>query len=123
MSDNAHEHQTITLDGYEVTLHPAFSSRCSIRTGDTPEREIYRQQEKHVLPNGASHPQRHVVRLKGGAHNRDLELVIKDPKHHVARIIVELHAEGHRPGTGTAEEPVETMTVDNFASTCPPDCD
>lgn len=124
MSDNIHEHATVTKDGYEITIHPAFSSRCSIRgTGDgAEEKELYRQQGKHVFKNGATHPKKHVVKIRGGQHNRDLELEIKDPKHQVARITVEFYAEGHEPGGAVQDEPVEMLTVDNFSNTCPPDC-
>lgn len=126
MSDNAHEHVTVTKDGYEVTVHPAFSSRCTVKSaGADNETELYRQNEKHVFKNGATHPKRHVICIKGGAHGRDLELVVKDPKHHVARITVELYADGYEPGWGEARlsEPVETFTADNHAGTCPPDCE
>lgn len=127
MSDNAHEHKTVTRDGYEVTLHPAFSSRCSIRGvgNGAEERELYRQQGKHVLKNGQSHPKKHVFKIRGGPHNRDLELEIKDPKHHVARITVEFYEDGHEPGWGSARtsQPIEVVTYDNNGTTCPPDCD
>lgn len=126
MSDNSHEHKTVTKDGYEVTFHPAFSSRCAIRSnGSDAETELYKQQGKHVFQNGATHPKRHVVKVKGGKHNRDLELEIKDPKHHIARITVEFYADGHEPGWGDARvsEPVEMFTMDNNSGTCPPDCD
>ncbi|HEV2149963.1 MAG TPA: hypothetical protein VGR37_21375 [Longimicrobiaceae bacterium] len=123
MQDNVPEHVNVKKDGYEVTLHPAFSSRCAIRSVDGAETELYKQKERHHL-NGKGHPKKHTFRLKGGQHNRDLELEIKDPKYQVARIIVEFYAEGHEPGWGSArpEEPVEIMTFDNSVMTCPPYC-
>lgn len=126
MNDNSHEHSTVTKDGYEITFHPAFSSRCAVQSnGSDQATELYKQQGKHVFKNGATHPKRHVLKVKGGQHNRDLELEIKDPKHHVARIIVEFYAEGHEPGWGDARlsQPVEIVTFDNNTTTCPPDCD
>ena len=124
MSDNAHEHVTVTKDGYEITVHPAFSSRCAVRSADADaETELYRQEGKHKFENGQKHPKRHVIRIKGGAHGRDLELEVKDPKHHVARITVELYAEGHEPGWGERDAAVESFTVDNMTKTCPPDCE
>jgi hypothetical protein len=126
MADNNHEHKTVTKDGYEVTFHPAFSSRCAVRSnGSDAETELYKQEGKHFFKNGATHPKRHVFRIKGGKHNRDLELEIKDPKHHVARIIVEFYEDGHEPGYGDARmsEPVEVVTFDNSVMTCPPYCD
>lgn len=126
MSENDREHTTVTKDGYEVTFHPAFSSRCAIREHgtDAAETELYRQKGKHVFKNGQSHPKKHVVRIKGGKHNRDLQLEIRDPKHQVARIIVEFYADGHEPGYGDARlaEPVEMFTLDNNSTTCPPNC-
>jgi hypothetical protein len=125
MQDNVPDHVTVKKDDYEITLHPAFSSRCAIRgtAGDGTETELYKQQGKHHL-NGKGHPKKHTFRIKGGQHNRDLELEIKDPKHQVARITVEFYAEGHEPGWGSVrpEEPVEIMTFDNNGTTCPPDC-
>lgn len=126
MNDNSHEHKTVTKDGYEVTFHPAFSSRCAIQSnGSDQATELYKQQGKHVFKNGASHPKKHVLKIKGGQHNRDLELEVKDPKHHVARITVEFYAEGHEPGWGDARlsQAVEIVTFDNNSGTCPPDCD
>lgn len=126
MSDNHHEHKTVTKDGYEVTFHPAFSSRCAHKAqGSETETEIYKQQGTHVFKAGQSHPKKHVFKIKGGQHNRDLELEINDPKHQVARITVEFYAEGHEPGWGEARlsEPVEMFTLDNSVMTCPPYCD
>lgn len=126
MNDNSHEHKTVAKDGYEITFHPAFSSRCAVQSnGSGQETELYKQQGKHVFQNGASHPKKHVFKIKGGQHNRDLELEIRDPKHHVARITVEFYADGHEPGWGDARlsQPVEVVTFDNNTTTCPPDCD
>ena len=114
MNDNSHEHKTVTKDGYEVTFHPAFSSRCAIQSnGSDQATELYKQQGKHVF------------KIKGGEHKRDLELEIRDPKHHVARITEEFYADGHEPGWGDARlsQPVEIVTFDNNTTTCPPDCD
>ncbi|HEX2190846.1 MAG TPA: hypothetical protein VHG51_18205 [Longimicrobiaceae bacterium] len=125
MSDNSHEHKTVAKDGYEVTFHPAFASRCVVRgNGEGAEpKELYKLEGKHVFKNGAKHPKRHTIRLKGGEHNRDLELVINDPKHHVARIVVEMYPEDHEPGWGASTLSVETFESENGVATCPPDCD
>jgi hypothetical protein len=124
MSDNNHEHKTVTKDGYEVTFHPAFASRCAIRThGESAEeRELYKLKGKHVFKNGATHPKRHVIKLKGGENNRDIELVINDPKHHVARIVVEMYPEDYEPGWGADTMAVETFESENGVGTCPPVC-
>ncbi|HEX2095233.1 MAG TPA: hypothetical protein VHG28_22745 [Longimicrobiaceae bacterium] len=124
MSNNAHEHVTVSKDGYEVTFHPAFSSRCVVRSNSEngSETELYRQQEKHLFKNGEKHPKQHTIRIRGGQHNRDLELVVNDPKHQIARITVELYADGHEPGWGSDDEMVETFVVDNNSVSCPPNC-
>jgi hypothetical protein len=124
MADNNHEHKTVTKDGYEVTFHPAFASRCAIKThGESAEeRELYKLEGKHVFKNGATHPKKHVIKLKGGDHNRDIELVISDPKHHVARVVVEMYPEGYEPGWGATTMAVETFESENGVGTCPPDC-
>lgn len=123
MQDNVPDHVNVNKDGYEITFHPAFSSRTTIRSvaGDGAETELYKQQGTHHL-HGKPYPQRHVLRLKGGQHNRDLELEIKDPKHHIARITVEFYADGHKPGTGVQEDSVETLEFENNGKTCPPYC-
>lgn len=124
MSDNAHEHTTVSRNGYEVTFHPAFSSRCAIRGQEGEEEvELYRQEGVHHLPEGQTRPPvRHEIRLRGGEHGRDIALSVHDPNHHVARIVVELYPAGHVPGAGTADATVETLTVDNDGRTCPPIC-
>lgn len=125
MSDNAHEHTTVSKNGYEVTFHPAFSSRCSVRShGEGGEEvELYRQEGVHHLPQGQTGPPvRHEIRLRGGELGRDLALSVHDPNHHVARIIVELYGDGHEAGAGAGDTPVETLTVDNDGRTCPPIC-
>jgi len=124
MSDNTPGHTTVKKDGYEITFHPAFSSRCTIKGSgaDGSETELYKQKDKHVFKNGEKHPKKHVFKIKGGKHGRDLEMEIKDPRHHVARIIVEFYADGHEPGSTMKAESVEVVEVDNFSKTCPPDC-
>jgi hypothetical protein len=125
MADNHNEHKTVTKDGYEVTFHPAFASRCSVKTHgkNEEERELYKLEGKHVFKNGAKHPKKHVIKLKGGEHHRDIELVINDPKHHVARVVVEMYPEGFEPGWGGNTRAVETFESVNGVGTCPPDCD
>ncbi len=126
MSDNIREHKTVTKDGYEITFHPAFASRCSVTNHDVRagEKELYKQKEKHVFKKGEKHPKKHTIKLKGGKHNRDFELVVSDPKHHVARITIEFYSDGHEPGWGLdrMSAPIETLAFDNNSGTCPPNC-
>lgn len=124
MSDNQKEHKTVAKDGYEITFHPAFASRCAIKKHgeNEEERELYKLEGKHVFKNGAKHPKSHVIKLKGGEHKRDIELVINDPKHHVARVVVEMYPEGYEPGWGNNTMAVETFESVNGVGTCPPVC-
>lgn len=114
------EHVTASASGYQVQVHPAFSSGISVRTAGG-QTQLFRQQATYHLPAGATAaPAQHVVRLQGGAFDRDVGLVVNDPKHQIARITVEMYGPDHRPGQGGPT--VETFVVENRAVTCPPDC-
>jgi hypothetical protein len=114
------EHVTTSAAGYRVQVHPAFSSGISVRT-DAGRTQLFRQQATYTLPAGqTAAPAQHVVRLQGGAFDRDLGLVVNDPKHQIARITVEMYGPDHKPGQ--AGSTVETFVVENRAVTCPPDC-
>lgn len=117
------DHTTVDKDGYQITFHPAFASRCAVQRVGGPEVELYRQQGVHQHPAGQTHPTAHVVQLRGGSDGRELTLRIEDPRSHIARIVVELYAQGHEPGWGTPEESVETLTITNNTVECPPNCD
>lgn len=119
------QHTTVTKDGYEVTFHPAFSSRCSVQSHQegAGEVELYKQQGVHHLPKGQTKPPaRHEIVFKGGAHGRDISLSVHDPKYHIAKITVELYADGHQPGAATGDASIESFSVDNDSSCCPPIC-
>lgn len=117
------DHQTISKDGYQVTIHPAFASRCSVTPTGQAEKELFRQTETYHLPAGKGHPERHTVRIGGGPHQRSVELTIHDPQHHVARIIVEMYKHPRDPmSKEPAGEPTETFSVENQSDTCPPNC-
>lgn len=125
MPDNAHEHTTVTRDNYQITFHPGFSSRSTVKNNSTgTETELYRQEGVYNLPAGQTKPPtRHEIRLTGGPQNRNVALSVDDPKHEIARIIVEFYAEGREPGWGNGGSTEETLTVQNDGTTCPPDCD
>ena len=114
-------HHTASHGGYEVTFHPAFASRCCIGGIDEPEVELYAQKKTHRLGKNEKHPTKHKIRLRGGAHGRDLTFDIDDPHHHVHKITVELYPAGRGAGM-TDKQPVEVMTVMNMAEVCPPNC-
>jgi hypothetical protein len=116
------EHVRVGTAGYTVQVHPAFSSGVQVE-GPDGEIQLYRQQGTFDLPAGeTTPPAQHVVRLQGGALDRDIGLVVSDPKHQIARITVELYGPEHRPGA-KGSPVVERMVVDNNALTCPPYCD
>jgi hypothetical protein len=109
------------VEGYRVSVHPAFASRASVRQAGGGEVTLYRQQGVYDLPAGKTEaPAHHVVRLEGGRYARDLGLAIDDPKHQVARITVELYGPGHQPGRH--DPAVETFVVLDDVITCPPVC-
>lgn len=107
---------------YQVIVHPAVIRRCTVQPAGGAEREVYRQAQTHRFAPGERHPQQHTIRLLGGPHQRDLTLTVDDPLHHVARITVELYPHPRDP-MSPARAPVETLTVENDAQTCPPHCD
>ena len=118
MSDG---HVTHKAKDYEVTLHPAWASRCVVKNGDG-ECVVYKQDKPHQL-NGEKHPRKHKVVLKGGPYNRDITIEIDDPNHALAGFSLRLYGEGYEPGSGVAADVVETVEGDNTATTCPPWCD
>lgn len=124
MNQPTSEEQTVDRDGYQLTFYPGFASRCTIREADGSEHELYRQQEPYRLPPGQTRPRdQHRIRLRGGRRRQDITLDVHDPEHRIARIVVELYGEGHQPGGGSGDQPVETMTVDQDSQTCPPHCE
>jgi hypothetical protein len=107
---------------YEITVHPAFASRCTVN-GKDGERELFKQQGVHQL-RGNPVPKKHTIRLKGkNGSKRDVTITLDDAAHSVARITVELYADGHDPMTAlTAGETDTVFTVENSAKICPPIC-
>ena len=116
------EHVRASTAGYTVQVHPAFSSGITVE-GPNGEVQLYRQQGTFDLPAGeTTPPAQHVVRLQGGEFDRDIGLVVSDPKHQIARITVELYGPDHQVGAKNSPV-VERVMVNNFALTCPPHCD
>jgi hypothetical protein len=121
---NVDEHQTERRGSYEFTVHPGFSSRATLEVEGKPAQELHRQDAVYNLRGGqTAPPSRHAIRLTGGENGRDVGLVIDDPKRRVARIIVELYDESHKPGFRGTGKVVERVVVDNNTTTCPPDCE
>src|ERR1051326_3230620 len=106
---------------YEITVHPAFASRCTIN-GKDGERELFKQKGVHQL-RGKAVPKKHTIRLKGKNGKRDITITLDDAAHSVARITVELYEEGHDPNTALRASGSDTVfTVENSAKICPPIC-
>jgi hypothetical protein len=124
MSDG---HITAALNDYTVTFHPAFASRCVITGANGERHEVYKQARPHKL-NGETHPKKHVIRLQGGKHGRDITLEVHDPKHAIKELHLALY-DDHDPaqiGNGKLMADVgtaETFTTFNTADTCPPVCE
>lgn len=108
---------------YEITVHPAFASRCTVAGKSGETRELFKQEGVHHL-NGKDIPKKHTIRLKsknGG--KRDVTITLDDAAHSVARITVELYEDTHDPTTAmTASETDTVFTVENSARICPPIC-
>jgi hypothetical protein len=108
---------------YEITLHPAFASRCTVSKKGGKERELFKQQGVHHL-NGKAIPKQHVIKLKaknGG--KRDITITLDDAAHSVARITVELYVDSHDPTTALKASATDTVfSVENNARICPPIC-
>lgn len=118
------EHIVSADDGeYEVTVHPAFASRCTITGADGESRDLYRQSGTYHL-NGRGVPKKHTIRLKGkNGSNRDITITLNDASHSVARIRVELYHEDHDPMRLSSPTVTDTVfEVENLAKLCPPSC-
>lgn len=119
MSDG---HNTVSLNSYTVTFHPAFASRCVVN-GEDGEVEVYRQKGAHKLENGEKPPKKHKFKVKGGRWDRDICMEVDDPHNAIAKITVDFYGDGHVPGAGAGDPIVETFTIYNDGTTCPPVCD
>lgn len=118
------EHTGVNAAGYELFFYPGFSSRVSVMGAQGRETELYRQTEVYALPEGQPiSSTRHAFQLRGGEHDRDFAFSIDDPKHQVARVIVELYGPDHVPGAGNQDQIVERVIYHQDAQTCPPRCD
>jgi hypothetical protein len=117
------EHWAVQRGGYHLTFYPGFASRAVVTAAGGPAVELYRQHGGFRLKGGAGRASgMHQVVLKGGPFARDLGLTVRDPGHAIARIEVELYGTGYVAGSGRAPAIVETVTLDNLAMLCPPNC-
>jgi hypothetical protein len=123
MSD---DHITVGGDSeYELTVHPAFASDCTVtdkRTGQA--RKLYEQdRSKPVDVSKKGHPKKHRIVLKGkNGKKRNITITIDDPEHAVHGITLDLYKEGRDPMQDESLDSEETFQILNHATTCPPLC-
>lgn len=117
------DHSTVATDAaYEVMLHPAFASACTVTPAGGTQRDLYRQPAGTVVDCKAKgHPKKHVLKLKGKSNGRDITITIDDPTHSIHSLRLQLYAEGREAGKTAATGDV--ITLENNAKTCPPLCD
>lgn len=124
-------------DDFEVSFHPAFASRCRIARNGT-EKETYRQDplKPYVLDakaGEAAPPTHHQIQVRC-ADGRIITLTVDDPDHCIAQIQLRLYDEkrdrmrrplkgGVKAMEGDNAPGGTVVTIDNDATTCPPDCD
>jgi hypothetical protein len=117
------EHWAVQRGGYHLTFYPGFASRAVITAVGGPPVELYRQRGGFRLESGATRASgMHQVALRDGPFARDLGLTVRDPGHSIARIEIDLYEAGYVAGSGRAPAIVETVTLDNLAKLCPPNC-
>jgi hypothetical protein len=124
---------TVVLDGevhsvfndnseYELTVHPAFASACTVSRNGVAQ-GLYKQSGAHQL-NGKGIPTRHTIRLKAKSGKKDVTLMLNDAGHSVKKITIELYKDEHDPKVmNTSTETDVVFTVENQATTCPPNCE
>ena len=106
--------------GYELSVDPSFASRAVSEVHGGGAVQLYRQNGIFNLPVGFTTPSAaHQIRLVGGKFGRNVALQVRDPKHHVARIELDLYDPARKSG---ATDSNETVTILNTAETCPPHC-
>lgn len=124
MTVDGEVHTVVTSDSeYELTVHPAFASACTVASNGGAARDLYRQSGKHQL-NGKELPKRHTIRLKARSGKKDITLAISDAGYSVKKITIELYKDSHDPTkAATTKDSDVVFTVENDAITCPPVCD
>lgn len=125
---------TIVLDGethnllkadtdYELTVHPAFASACTVGAPNGAARNLYRQSKTHQL-NGNAVPKKHTIRLKAKSGKKDVTLTVNDAGHSIKKITIELYKDEHDPNEKDTNTETDTIfTVENHAKLCPPTCE
>lgn len=125
MSEFERSSEYISADraGLKITFHPAFARVCTVAEGDSAEERVYQQSDPYPVPSGfQGAPKKHRIRVEGGPHQREVELVVTDSGGQVAEIVIKLHQPGHVHGTGSGSKPLETVRLLNDAVHCPPNC-
>ena len=114
----AFEPRVARAGGYELSVDPSFASRAVAEVQGGGAVELYRQNGIFNLPVGYAAPSAtHQIRLAGGRFGRNVALQVRDPRHHVARIELDLYDPARKGGPAN-----ETVNILNAAQTCPPTC-
>lgn len=123
MSD---DHITVGTDSsYDLTVHPAFASACTVTDRKTGQaRKLYEQdRSKPVDVRKTGHPKKHRIVLKGkNGTRRNVTITIDDPDHAIHGITLDLYQEGRDPLRSSGGDAVESFSVINDSTTCPPVC-
>ncbi len=122
MSDG---HITIGGDSeYELTVHPAFASACTVTNKATGQaRKLYEQDRSKPVDCSKGHPKKHRIVLRGkNGKKRNVTITVDDPENAIASLSFNLYEEGHDPAAGGDSITTESVDVANAALTCPPYC-
>jgi hypothetical protein len=124
MTVDGEVHTVVSSDAeYELTVHPAFASACTVASNGGAARDLFRQNGTHQL-NGKEIPKRHTIRLKSRSGKKDVTLTLNDAGYSVKKITIELYKDSHDPTkAGTTRDSDLVFTVENDAKLCPPTCD
>jgi hypothetical protein len=111
---------------YDVTFDRAFASACTVtdRKTGTASKLYEQDRTKPVNVKNGGHPKKHRIVLKGkNGKRRNITITIDDPEHAIHGITLDLYAEGRDPSKDSGGDTVETFSVVNEATTCPPVCE
>ena len=119
---------TATHDGFTIKFHPAFASVCECDSKGA-KHKLYEQKKGKPfrLPDG-EHPTFHVITVSA-AGREDLVIEITDRSHTLAAISLKLYDKPQDKKKSKKERNAgqlslsgTTITIENDAETCPPDC-
>jgi hypothetical protein len=116
------KHETVDKDGYALTFYPGFLSQATVYVNGQDD-VLYQQKVPYPVGDKPDEPlTNYELRLVGGPNDRDFTLLVNDPQHAIAEIVVKLYPKGRKPDLETTPEPDEVLTAANGAMLCPPIC-